>query len=164
MRIRPAKADDALILAEILVAGWKWAYQGIISDEELASLDVSARMRRFRDQLDPEILFLVAVDESDCPIGFAIESRPPQLEQFDCEIGGLYVDPKSTRGGVGRALVTSMVQTFRQRGARSMGIHTLLLNRIGRGFYESIGGSPVLEDTWRSYGAVWYAWDDLSIF
>jgi GNAT superfamily N-acetyltransferase len=164
MRIRPAVVEDASALAEIVVAGWRWAYQGVISTEELDALDVGNRMRRFRDRFDSEIIFLVAVDDRETPIGFAVESWPTQLPEFDAEIGGLYVMPTHTRGGVGKALVAETVGKFRARGARTMGIHTLQKNRIGRQFYESIGGLAFLEDEWRGYPAVWYAWHDLACF
>ncbi len=151
-------------MAEILVDGWRWAYVGIISDDELAALDVTARMRRLEQLFDPSLLYVAAVDENDIPIGFAIETRPPQLPGYDCEIGGLYVDPSQTRSGVGRALVEQMVQAFRARGAKTMAIHTLQQNEIGRAFYQRIGGTLVHEDQWRNYPAVWYGWPDIGQF
>jgi len=162
MRVRHAIQQDAGTVAEIQVAGWRWAYPGIISEEELQALDVGARMRRFQERFDPQILFLVAVDDSDTPVGFAIETWPPQLPEFDAEIGGLYVHPDQTRSGLGRTLVKAMVEGFLRRRNRSMAIHTLQQNRIGRAFYERLGGALYLEDDWRGYPAVWYAWEDIS--
>lgn len=149
MRVRHAVPEDLAAVAEIQVAGWRWAYPGIISEQELQELDVGARLRRFQERFDPRLLFLVAADDADLPIGFAIETWPPQLPEFDAEIGGLYVDPARTRGGVGRALVAAMAEEFVKRGDRSLAIHTLQQNRIGRSFYERLGGVLYLEDDWR---------------
>jgi len=161
MTIRRAQVGDSQRLAEIVVAGWKWAYEGVISEHELNTLDVSARMRSFKDQFDPELLFLVAVDDADSPIGFAVETTPPRLPAYDAEVGGLYVDPAFTRMGIGKKLVSAMAEQFYDRGASSMAIHTLRKNAVGRAFYEGIGGVVVMEDEWRNYPAVWYAWRNL---
>ena len=57
MRVRHAVPEDLGAVAEIQVAGWRWAYPGIISEAELQALDVGARLRRFQERFDPRLLF-----------------------------------------------------------------------------------------------------------
>jgi ribosomal protein S18 acetylase RimI-like enzyme len=164
VRIREVEAGDSVAWGEIVTAGWRWAYRGIISDEELAKLDVVSRSKRFDGWFVPNELSLAAVDEFDAPVGFAFGVIPSEVPNFEAEITALYVDPAKSRLGIGRSLVTEMVSRFRLQEKSSMAIHTLQANRIGRGFYESIGGVVVLEDEWNHYPAVWYGWTDLSAF
>jgi GNAT superfamily N-acetyltransferase len=163
VEIRAVTFEDIEAMAEVAVRGWRWAYRGVISDETLDQLDIGARVRRLQENWKPERLCLVAVVD-DRVVGFASESNPPQIPGFDSEIGGLYVDPDYARFGYGRELVKAMVRQFVDRGAQTMCIHTLKANRIGRSFYEKIGGVLVAEDTWNDYPAVWYAWPRLVEF
>jgi GNAT superfamily N-acetyltransferase len=158
LTFRSAEIGDADAWARIVTAGWRWAYRGIIAQAELDALDIPRRAARFAERLDTQNLSVVALDAERGPVGFAFEHRPCSLEGFDVEIGALYVDPECTRSGIGKQLVERMAEQFRARGASSMAIHTLAANRIGRGFYEKIGGKLVHEDLWDDHPAVWYGY------
>ncbi len=162
MTIRSYELRDAEAVADILVEGWRWAYKGIIPDEELAALDVQLRKERLEQGYDPTYLNLVVVDENDLALACAREQKLPDLVGYDCEIGSLYVHPKVARMGLGRRLVGAMAEQFIARGSSTLAIHTLTNNRVARPFYESLGGKLVHEDMWREYPAVWYGWTDLA--
>jgi ribosomal protein S18 acetylase RimI-like enzyme len=161
MGVRETQISDCPAMAHLVVDAWRWAYKGIISDEELVALDVGARLRRMEGGWDSERVNLVACDPSGDVVGFSRSKMPSELADFDAEIEALYVHPTATRGGHGRALVAAATRSLISRGAQSLAIHTLKDNRIGRGFYEKIGGRVVAEDRWRQFEAVWYGWFDL---
>lgn len=162
LTIRPATQDDLPTLAEIVIEGWRWGYKGIIPQQELDALDLGSRLRRMNDGWDPQRLFLVAADqETDHPVGLARAGSPPALPGYDAEIEAFYVHPGQTRSGVGKLLLSAMCERFAAQGAKTLCIHTLRANLIGRNFYEKHGGQVVAEDEWRGYRAVWYGWPSL---
>jgi ribosomal protein S18 acetylase RimI-like enzyme len=160
--IRPARIEDAEGVAEVVAEAWKWAYRGVLREEQIApQTDKSARAERFRQWWNPSVAYVVAVNEEGMVLGFAVEGTSPGAPDFDAEIAGLYVHPSEARRGIGLVLVAAMAKIFSERGLRSLCIHTLRDNRIGRGFYEKIGGVVCAEDYWKDIPAVWYGWDDL---
>src|SRR5580700_7375459 len=130
--IRRATIDDVDRIAEILVAAWICAYSSFVSPELMSErTDLPRRRQRLREYWDDDCVTLVGVDNNGTVCGFASERRPCQLAGYDAEIGGLYVDPKTTRSGIGSALVRAMVDDFRYRGLKSMAICALAQNEIG---------------------------------
>ncbi len=163
MAIRSATVEDVDAIAEVAASSWRWAYQGIVTDELMANQDPAKRAQRLRDRWHRVGLLLVAVDTDGSVVGFAEEYRPPQFEGFDAEIAALYVHADHARAGHGRALVAAMTRAFAERGDRTLCIHTLKENRIGRSFYERIGGVVDRECEWNGLESVLYAWPDLTL-
>ncbi len=162
MTIRDATAEDAPHLADIVIACWRHAYRGVLPDEVLDRDDRDVRTARIRARLaDGWPTFVAEVGTR--VVGFARLMVAPRV--CDAEIEGLFVEPAAGRAGVGRALVRHACTHLAARGMRTLYIHTLRDNRIGRAFYDKLGGRVVVEDTWSfagaSYPAVGYRWDDL---
>jgi len=162
MAIRPATIDDAEAIVEVHIQSWKWAYQGVVPEELMKRVEDPGRIARVRQMWDPNRVNLVSLDDQGAIVAFARENLPPGLDGYDCEIGSLYAHPGHARHGHGRALVRAMAATFAERGDVSLCIHTLKNNRIGRSFYERIGGTLVKEDKWEGLDAVWYGWPDVA--
>jgi len=160
--IRPASIDDAPGMADTIVESWKWAYAGVVPDEMIAKRsDKAEREEVTRRNWKPERAFLVAEDPQGRVIGFVLEGTPVSFPDFDCEIAGLYVHPVAARQGVGRSLMLAAIQVFAERGCRRLCLHTLGENKIGRGFYDKMGGQVFRADEWNGIPAVWYGWDDV---
>ncbi len=110
--IRPATAEDALQIAEILVEDWKMAYRGIIDSAYLDSMSVEQRYqreaRRYRQ-------YTVAADGNEI-LGFAWNALIDG-EEADCEIVALYVRYAKRKSGTGRALFLHSMDTFRAAGS-----------------------------------------------
>ena len=158
--VRDATEDDIDAIAGILAAAWAWAFADILSPEVLAPrADPVRRAARIRENWPAHRRCLVG-ERNGRVEGFATQPPTVNLEGFDAEVQGLYVHPDAARHGAGGALLRTMVQRFVEDGARSMAIHTLAENRIGRGFYDKMGGQVVAEDTWNGISAVWYGWDE----
>lgn len=160
--IRRATFEDIDGAAEVLVAAWTWAYKGVVSDELLGQQQVGPRAQRIRERWDPSALALVVI-EDERVVGNTREQKPVGLAGYDVEIGSLYVHPDYARRGYGRLLLRAMVSKLLTTGGKSLCIHTLSGNMIGRGFYERMGGMVVAEDTWAEYPAVWYGWSDMRV-
>ncbi len=135
MVIRPATAEDALQIAEILVEDWKMAYRGIIDSAYLDSMSVEQRYqreaRRYRQ-------YTVAADGNEI-LGFAWNALIDG-EEADCEIVALYVRYAKRKSGTGRALFLHSMDTFRAAGRKNMIVWCLKDNADARRFYEKMGG------------------------
>lgn len=163
MNIRVAAIDDAPGIADTIVESWKWAYAGVVPNEMIAQRsDKAEREEVARRNWNPQRAYVVAENEQGRVIGFALEGIPVSFPEFDCEVAGLYVHPSAARQGVGRSLMIALIRIFATRGCRSLCLHTLRGNKIGRGFYEKMGGHVFREDDWNGIPAVWYGWDDVS--
>ena len=153
-RIRRADAADAHAIAEIVVHGWQTAYRGILPDDFLAGLSVSAREVAWRmrlesgaDAADP----IWVAERAGAVIGF-VSCGPPRDEELQstardgyrlgAEIYAIYVDSNSWRSGTGRALLKTAIAYLHSRGAEILVLWVLEKNANGRAFYEAMSWRP----------------------
>lgn len=161
MIVREATEADAEPIAQAWIAAWRWAYSGILPPDFIeARSDLSRRAENVRADLGRGSIL---VAEEATVLGFASGRVPAGLAGYDAEIASLYVDPSAARRGVGHALARALARRFVEDGHRSLAIHTLRENRIGRGFYDKIGGRVVSEDEWVGQPCVWYGWDEAAL-
>jgi GNAT superfamily N-acetyltransferase len=170
MHIRPATIADAKAMAHVRVSAWQQAYRGILPDELLDSMDEAAITERWRKVVlpnpGPGIFNLVAEDETGQVMGFAAggPERSNDLE-YPGEVFALYVLPGSQRCGSGRALVEASAERLLAQGFLGLLIWVLADNRIGRSFYEKIGGQPVRQKVGdigdALYPEIGYGWKDM---
>jgi len=161
MILRPATPDDADQIARVIADSWEWAYAEIVPEDVMMSItDRLNTANLIRETWNPAKACVVA-DVNGVVIGYASERVPPSLANYDAEIASLYVVPSESRFGVGQMLVATMCEKFAERGCESLCIHTLRDNRVGRRFYEKIGGVVVEEATWRDLPSIWYGWAEL---
>ena len=143
--VRRMKPEDAPSVAEIHIASWREAYRGIIRQDFLDSLDVAQRSAGWKagvEKNDPPILRLVCEREGKI-LGFACglgNRSPTEMPDCDSELWAIYVDPQSTRGGVGRALLEGFKAELRAVGKTKLCIWALQENTRARRFYEKSGG------------------------
>jgi GNAT superfamily N-acetyltransferase len=143
VRIRPATRADARGIAEAHVAGWRWAYPGLIPDEILASLSVDEREAMWRDFLTDltDRSMHVAVDDADNVVGFANtaaardEGAPPGIG----ELLGIYLVHEVQGAGVGRALMATALDALRAARCTRAILWVLTTNARARRFYEADG-------------------------
>lgn len=165
--IRSALPADANRIARAHVASWRASYQGIVSDEILATLSVEERARNWQRQLEaPQPGCFVYVAEQDGNIvGFA-SGGPERSDDpiYKGEIYALYLVKESQRQGIGRMLVEASVISLLVNGLESMLIWVLRDNPSRR-FYEAMGGKFLREQGIEIRGQrlmeVAYGWDNL---
>ena len=143
--IRAATVDDARVLAEINVAGWRYAYSGQMPDAFLASLSVDEREAQWRQAIDKprtpaHRTWVATLDEGDVT-GFAITGpeRAKEPAAGTAEIYAIYVDPARIGSGVGRALFERAVGDLQVRGFVDVVLWVLDTNSRARRFYEAAG-------------------------
>lgn len=163
--IRPAIMKDARAIAHTQVQTWKTAYRGVIADEFLDTFSEDERTTRWTEILQrPEQGSFVA-ESNDGVIGFA-NGGPERdgREDYRGELYGLYVLPDWHGQGVGKGLVTSLVEWLLNSGFDTMLVWTLADNPH-RKFYERLGGKFVAERNIeigdQKLVEVAYGWEDV---
>ena len=157
--IRQAEAGDVPGIARVQVAGWQWAYAGLMPADYLAALDPARRERMWgpwlateqgRDQVavalaDGEVIGFVAWGR------YHLEDlRPGTPPDAAGEVRALYLAQAHQGRGVGRALMTRAVDRLTAAGFTEAKLWVLETNTLARRFYERQGWAPdgaaLLED------------------
>lgn len=142
IRIRPAGPADALPIAEIHVATWRAAYQGVLPAEALAGLSVERRQGQWQQWLVPAApqRVLVAVDRAEI-VGFASfgPSRDADAGLWTGELYAMYVRPDRWGSAAGRTLWAEACAALAAGGSRAMSLWVLEQNPRARRFYEREG-------------------------
>ncbi len=149
--IRQAETGDAVGLAHVQVETWRDSYVGILSDEALLDLDemrAAIRWTRLISTVEePERLSVALIDDDVVGFCHGGEGRRAVAKALGrageaAEIYALYVHPSYQGLGIGRALLGHVAQGLSDDGFDSLTILTLVGNRHGRRFYNTLGGVP----------------------
>ena len=168
LTIRPAAPNDAQAVARIRVLGWRFAYQGLISQDYLDSLSIvedTERMRGYLSQLPQNLppsrsaprlnsgdsgkrSFMLAVRD-DAVLGICHFSaapnnadRPERATPGGEMVGrlhSLYIDPGALGQGIGHALMNRVLSTFAVWGCERAHLWVLEGNSRAISFYERQG-------------------------
>jgi len=163
VRIRPLTEGDAETVGAIWASARAVAYAGIVPDE-IARRPATALSEGFGSSLAQPGRFGMIAMEGEESLGFVVAGRPDHAEALgDAEIELIYVDTNAQGRGVGRLLMRHATERLREAGARTLFLWTLRDNRIGRTFYDRLGGS-VLREVWSEKNRnflVAYGWQDM---
>ena len=174
LTIRPATPYDAQAIARIRVQGWRFAYQGLISQDYLDSLSVAKNTERMRGHLsqlpqnsppsrsesvqgssdDEKQSFMLAA-RGDAVLGFchfsAASDKADRVERATPggamvgRLHSLYIDPSALGQGIGHTLMNHALSTFAAWGCERATLWVLEGNSRAISFYERQG--------WRCTGA-----------
>ena len=174
LTIRPATPYDAQAIARIRVQGWRFAYQGLISQDYLDSLSVAKDTERMRGYLSQfpqnsplsrsasvqgssdgeKRSFMLAV-RGDAVLGFCrFSAAPDKIDRADRATPGetmngrlhaLYIDPGALGQSIGHTLMNHALSTFAAWGCERATLWVLEGNSRAISFYERQG--------WRCTGA-----------
>ena len=166
--IRPAAPNDAQEVARIRVLGWRFAYQGLVPQGYLDSLNVAEdteRMHGYLSQLPQNLppnniasvqgpndgekrSFMLAVRD-DAVLGFCHFSAAPnnadRLEratpggEMVGRLHSLYIDPGALGQGIGHTLMSQALSTFTAWGCKRAHLWVLEGNSRAISFYERQG-------------------------
>lgn len=173
LTIRPATPNDAQSIARIRVQGWRFAYQGLISQDYLDSLSVAEdteRMRGYLSQLpqnsppsrsapvqssDGEKRSFMLAARDDAVLGFCCFSAAPDKTDraeratpggaMNGRLHSLYIDPDILGESIGHTLMNHALSTFAAWGCERATLWVLEGNSRAISFYERQG--------WRCTGA-----------
>ena len=168
LTIRPAVPNDAQAVARIRVLGWRFAYQGLVPQGYLDSLNITEdteRMHGYLSQLPQNLppndlasvqgtndgekrSFMLAVRD-DAVLGFCHFSaapnnadRPERATPGGEMVGrlhSLYIDPGALGQGIGHALMSHALSTFTAWGCERAHLWVLEGNSRAISFYERQG-------------------------
>ena len=127
MTIRHATADDLGVLEAL----WdRWQAESTTPPPPWADVSWEANRSEFEQGLDANAVFLA--EEDGAPVGFVTA----WLEGHFARIGDLYVADAGRRQGTGRALVETVIENLRARGATHLFLNA---NLEALAFYERLG-------------------------
>ena len=168
LTIRPATPYDAQAIARIRVQGWRFAYQGLISQDYLDSLSAAEdteRMRGYLSQLpqnsppsrsasvqgsgDGEKRSFMLAVRDDAVLGFCRFSAAPDKDDraeravpggtLNGRLHSLYIDPETLGQGIGHTLMSHALSTFAAWGCERANLWVLEGNSRAISFYERQG-------------------------
>jgi GNAT superfamily N-acetyltransferase len=172
--IRPAVLDDALEIAEIHYLGWKSAYAGVVSAQQIEEKRPEQRLDYWKHKmLDGRNLVLVGQQEPDGPILGFIYGGPvldheitreipgqPKLGDFDCEINIVHIRHAVQGKGLGRALIAAIAHHWQVGGKKALMLWAFRDNEYRR-VYDKLGGTVFAEGIDEGAPDVAYGWRDL---
>lgn len=146
VHLRRAHESDARAIAEVHVRTWQQAYSGLVPAALLESLNVEARERFWRREID----VLAAdrrpwlADAEGQVAGFASAgpSHDDDADPSTGEVYAIYVMPECWDRGVGRNLLAHAERDLRTHGYADATLWVFEANGRTRRFYESAGWQP----------------------
>ncbi|MGD2173355.1 MAG: GNAT family N-acetyltransferase [Gammaproteobacteria bacterium] len=122
---------------------WETLWQGYLVFYE-SSLAAEVTDTLWRRILDPaqEIEGRVAMDENGDLVGLVHFFPHPHTWYIDpvCYLNDLFVNPEIRGGGIGRALIETVLDEAKRRGWAEVYWHTQHHNSVARGLYDKLTG------------------------
>ncbi|WP_430788465.1 GNAT family N-acetyltransferase [Actinoplanes sp. G11-F43] len=148
--IHRAQAADADALAHVQAASWRAAFDGLLSAEYLAGLDIAALRTGWSALLSEArwpragTLVLREAQREDI-VGYSrfYPSEDTDLDPARVgEIGSMYTVPTVWRTGAGSLLMTAVLDALATAGYSTASLWVLEGNTSARAFYRAQGWSP----------------------
>lgn len=164
MEIRKIRYEDIEKIVDINIKDWKKVYKGIIDDNTLNNLNKNEKIEKWRKIYDKDNV--IVAEEEGIVLGYCRYSSNVKYENtsIDSEILAIYVDYDSIGQGTGRKLMEYVISDLKEKGKKKMILWCLEENKIGRGFYEKMGGKLITPDKYfekegKKYKEVGYLYD-----
>lgn len=142
--IRDAKTTDAEAVAHLYTDGWRFAYQGLIPQNYIDSLNAEARVSYWEKTLSEPIhlrksIRKVACDENRQVLGVISFGADREPESGAAEIYTLYARPEKAGQGVGYSLMNHAVVELQKAGYQQVILWVLQGNDLAQNFYTRQG-------------------------
>ena len=140
--IRPGRREDAAEAARLWMQS---AEEHTAHDPVYATApDAEKTMRRFlADLARNSYAFVFVATVGDRTVGFVSgelrEGSPTFLPKTWASVDDVFVGPDHRNRGIGRALIASVEEWARQKGASGVSLQVAAANGRGRKFYEELG-------------------------
>nr|WP_321462616.1 GNAT family N-acetyltransferase [uncultured Cohaesibacter sp.] len=172
--LKTATPQDAMAIAELKVICWRDAYQGLMPESKLAELDAADEEPHWSNWLADRSCGLIArllwLDGKLIGYGLAgpmrLGDRPGKEIEADGELYALYIHPDHQRCGLGRKLLSSLLEALIAEGYRQLGAWMIGGNLPAEKFYLKLGASEVAKRVEIHHGRIGYRekswiWNDL---
>lgn len=142
MEIRKAILADAASIAKVQVDSWRTTYQGIVSEEFLSAMSYEEREQKWKNSIPEQAIFVAL--EQGIIVGFAVGGmeRSGNYSAYQGELYAIYILEEHQGKGIGKALVSAVVQRLLEQNIFSRTICALVENPAC-GFYEKMGGKKI---------------------
>lgn len=163
--VRQATEKDAKAIADTHIRSWHETYRGIVDDAFLITLNLEARVERWRTILSqrPEGVFVAEHDEV---IGFVSAGKSRSLPDYESEIYALYLLKRYQGLSIGKRLFKAAADYLHGAGNQSMYV-AVLKDNPAIGFYTKMGGSFIgsedVELGDKLYPEELYGWRNLAV-
>ena len=157
MSVRPATFGDVPALAAMHVAAWRAAYDGLLPQALLDSLQVSEREQMWQNALRQPGEEVFIYERAGQPVAFGSLGRQRDEDKDDAttkELYTLYALPEAWGQGVGRMMWLRMLESLQTQAIQEVSLWVLKGNERGISFYEKAGFKPDGEEkleSWRSH-------------
>ena len=133
--------DDCDRVAQVHVAAWRAAYEGLLPPEFLVSLSVESRALAWRRVLEERGSELLLARSDIDVMGFVSfgRSRDDDAPPGRGEIWSIYLHPRYWSSGVGRALWMAADKRLSQLGFSSVSLWVIIGNERAMRFYANAG-------------------------
>lgn len=137
--MRRGRPGDEVVIGEIVVAAWRWAYGHIIDPGYLAGLDARDRASRWVDTLrsPPQHSAVLMLEVDAEVVGFAAVA--PSDDNELGELWAINLQPRAAGQGFGTTLLTACEQQLSAFGFSEAVLWVLPENTRARRFYEARG-------------------------
>jgi len=141
--IRKADVTDAKAIAKVHVDSWRTTYANIVPDDYLTNLSYESREQNWQKTIPNGGVFVAENNAGDI-VGFASggKERSGKYIGFEGELYAIYILQEYQGSGIGRALVTAIVEEIKRMGWNSMLILVLKDNHACQ-FYETLGAKKL---------------------
>lgn len=154
MNLRPATLADALQIAELHAASWRYAYRGAISEEYLSGDVITDRhndwLRRLGESRPNQ--YVVVAESSGEILGFAC-AYAKENNEWGSLIDCIHVRQSLHGKGIGTLLICN-VASWCAAMASDVPVYLWVLenNLRAQAFYQSLGANYSGQDMWTSPG------------
>ncbi|MCK5829891.1 MAG: GNAT family N-acetyltransferase [Methylococcales bacterium] len=138
MVIRKGTHSDLLLVSEIHIKAWRFAYDNIMEARVLDNLNVKDRIRAWESVLDNYQGELFVANKDKTIIGFIHLSsvRDTDLDsKLFGEITAIYIEPEYIGKGVGYRLLLEAISHLKTKGHAKVFLWVLKNNILAKQFY-----------------------------
>lgn len=163
--VRPARLEDARVIAQIEVETWRSTYAGMLPDRVLLNMSERRQIASWASFLRHRPEDVVVAQSGSQVVGFGnCGTQRDSSIRFAGEVYTLYVTPDRQGHGFGRTLLLALFQRLVTTGHATALVWVVRANP-GRFFYERLGGQQVMHRKIPVGGepieAIAYGWRDL---
>ena len=151
VNVRAAADSDASSIAGLHVRSFQSAYSGLIPENRLRTLDVSARSGIWASRIAGAhdlARYILIAEVTERLVGFIYYGPSPDADDDPTEVGhvfSIHVDPAVTARGTGTNLIGHAVTSMARTGFMEATLWVVEANPAARRFYRRLG--------WRLDGA-----------
>lgn len=147
--VRLAVLEDAAAIGAVHANSWKTAYQGIIHQSFLDSIDIDLRIQGAINRIkNPAAKTLVLVENTQQQVVGFSDVGPCREKKVDSdgELYAIYLFKEYQGYGGGRLLFEASISAAKEMRFSKMMVYVLEQNTLSRKFYEKMAGEYIGSD------------------